>query len=55
MKENKEKKGAIEIDQLIGWLIVLGVLIIAVIAYVIISGKGSSIVNWIENLFRFGR
>jgi len=50
-----QKNGAVEIDQLIGWLIVLGVLVIAAIAYVIISGKGNSIVNWIENLFRFGR
>jgi uncharacterized protein (UPF0333 family) len=49
------KKGDIELDTLVYWLIALLVLIVLVVIIAILTGKGSDALNYIKNLFRFGR
>ena len=54
MVEKKEKKGAIEMEVLAWWIIAIAVLVLVVIGYLILSGKGTGIIEHIKNLFRFG-
>ncbi len=49
------KKGQLVWDQLIPWLIGLGVLILAIALIIILSGKGSNALEYFKTLFRFGR
>ncbi|MBU1136395.1 MAG: hypothetical protein KJ559_02710 [Nanoarchaeota archaeon] len=51
----KRKKGAIELEMLAWFLIAFAVLVIIVVGYIILSGKGIGIIEHIKNLFRFGR
>ena len=48
------KKG-IELEALGWWIIGVAVLIIMVIGYIYLKGKGSSALDFIQNLFKFGR
>jgi len=48
------KRGALEWDTLIPWLIGIGVLILMVILYLILKGKGVNAIDYIKNLLRFG-
>lgn len=50
----KNKKGLIE--DYLGWiLITAGFLIVILIGIAIIAGKGSNMLEYIKNLFRFGK
>ena len=49
---SKTKRG-MALEVLGWWLIGLAVLVIAVVAIVIMKGKGSSAIDYIKNLFRF--
>jgi len=50
----KDKRG-IELEMLGWWIIALVVLAVMVIGFLILSGKGSSAIQYIKNLFRFGQ
>ena len=51
---NMKKKGAIELESLAWWIIAIVVLVVILIAYFILSGKGTGVIEHIKNLFRFG-
>ena len=48
------KKGDLELDIVVIVVISIVVMVLAVGAYFIFSGKGQSIIGYIENLLRFG-
>jgi len=50
----KSKKGQIW-ETLIPWIIAVAFLVLIVIAYAILSGKGTSMIEYLQNLLRFGR
>ena len=50
----KSKKGQIW-GTLIPWMIGLAVLVLVVILFVILSGKGYGAIEYIKNILRFGR
>ncbi|MDD3994167.1 MAG: hypothetical protein PHX15_03155 [Candidatus Nanoarchaeia archaeon] len=53
MKSNK--RGDLEIDYLIkGILLFLFIAIMAFAIYILLSGKGTEMINSIKNIFRFG-
>jgi len=51
----KNKKGDIEWDTMIYWIIGILVLVLSFFLYKILSGKGTSALEYLKNLFRFGR
>ncbi len=53
-KRIMKKGGDVEIDVLIWWIIAFVVIVILIIGYIILSGKGSGMIEQIRNLFRFG-
>jgi len=54
-KQKKGTRAAIELEMLAWWIIALIVLVVIVIGYIILSGKGIGIIEHIKNLFRFER
>lgn len=51
-----DKKGSIlgfEIS--VGWVIAIAILIIALLGYLILSGKANEAIDNIKNIFKFGR
>lgn len=50
----KNKKGQIW-QTLIPWIIGIAVLILVVIVFLILSGKGQGAIEYFKNLVRFGR
>jgi len=50
----KNKKGQVW-ETLIPWIIGIGFLVLIVIVFVILSGKGQGAINFFKNLVRFGR
>ncbi len=54
-KTRKIGKGAIESEALIWMLVGLAVLVISIILIVALRGKGISALDYIKNLFRFGK
>jgi hypothetical protein len=50
-----KKKGELVFDELIPWIIVLGTLILVLVLYFVLSGKGNSAIDYFKNLWRFGR
>ena len=48
------KKGEIELEVLAWWIIAILVLVVVLIGYFILSGKGTGVLEHIKNLFRFG-
>ena len=54
MEKRMNKKG-IELEMLGWWLLGLAVLAVVIIAIVIMKGKGTSAIDFIKNLLRFGR
>ena len=48
------KKGQVW-DTLIPWVIAIAVLILMVILFVVLSGKGYSAIDYFKNLVRFGK
>ena len=55
LKELLKKKKGMELEMLGWWIIGISVLVIMVIGYFILQGKGISAVEMIKNLFKFGR
>ncbi len=53
MKNWLRNKKGLEIEMLGWWLIGLAVLVVVVIGYMILSGKGASAIQYIKNLIRF--
>ncbi len=51
----KEDKKAMETEMLGWWIIALVVLAIMLIGYFILKDKGVGAIEFIKNLFRFGR
>jgi uncharacterized protein (UPF0333 family) len=54
MKIKKTKKGDIDVDFLIKILLITFFLVAMVFVIIILSGKGSGIIEQIKNFFRFG-
>jgi hypothetical protein len=50
-----KKRGAFELDQLAWWIIGIAVLVIVVVGIFILKGKGVSAMQYLNNIFRFGR
>jgi len=42
-------------SEISGWLIALAILVIMFGAYMILKGKGTGAIDFLKNLFRFGR
>lgn len=55
LKKEMNKKGEIEFDTLMPWIIAIGVLVLMAGVYWVVSGKGSDSINFLKDLFRFGR
>ncbi|MFQ5531715.1 MAG: hypothetical protein ACE5ES_03815 [Candidatus Nanoarchaeia archaeon] len=55
MVKKSDKKGAIWFDELGGWIIAIVVLVVMLLGFLIISGKLNGALEYIQNLFRFGR
>jgi len=52
----KIKRGEVTVtSSLIGLLIGIGVLVLAILLYLILKGKISGVPEFLRNLFRFGR
>ena len=49
------KKGEITWDTLIPWIIGIGVLILVLVIFYILYGKGQGAIEFFKNLLRFGR
>ncbi|MDP1696108.1 MAG: hypothetical protein Q8L29_04295 [archaeon] len=49
------RKGDVEWNTLIPFIIALGVLVLSFVLYMVISGKGSGMLEALKNLIRFGR
>jgi hypothetical protein len=47
------RKGAIELEVLAWWIIAVVILVLILIAYFVLSGKGIGVIEHIKNLFRF--
>ena len=50
-----DKKGVIWRDVLVWWIIALVVLFLMIMLYLTLSGKAIGALEYIKNLFRFGR
>jgi len=48
------KRGAIEVDTLIPWIIATLVLVLVVVGLVILNKKGIGDIGFIKNIFNFG-
>ena len=53
-KTLSKKKGN-EMEMLGWWLIALVVLAIMIVGFIILKGKGINAIEYIKNIFRFGR
>ena len=49
------KRGELVFDELIPWLIAIGVLVILLVLYKLFWDKGSSALDFFKNMWRFGR
>ena len=49
------RRGQLVWDQLIPWLIAIGVLILIVILYFILTEKANSAIDFFKNLIQFGK
>ncbi|MEK6909052.1 MAG: hypothetical protein AABX23_03310 [Nanoarchaeota archaeon] len=49
------KKGELTFDTLIPWIITLGTLAIILFLYSVLSGKTNSTLDFLKDLWRFGR
>jgi len=52
---NMKKRGAFAIEQLGWWLLAIAALVLMVIGYLILTGKGGAALEYIKKLFSFGR
>jgi Ni,Fe-hydrogenase I cytochrome b subunit len=51
-KAKKKNKKGIAIETLMYWLIAIAILVLMTIGYLIVSGKGSSGISFLENFLR---
>lgn len=51
----KKKRGAFELDQLAWWIVGIAVLVIVVIGLFILKDKGVGAMQYLNNIFRFGK
>ncbi len=51
----KKRKADIELETLAWWLLALIVLAIMLVAFFVLRGKGINAIEFIKNLFRFGK
>ena len=49
------KKKAMEIELIGWWVIALAVLVIMLLGYMILKGKGVGAIEFLKNMIRFGR
>jgi len=49
------KRGQLVWDKLIPWIIAVGVLVLMLFLYFILSEKGGEVIEFLKSLFRFGR
>ena len=54
-KRLRNLKRGMETEMLGWWIIAIAVLVIMIIGYMILKGKGISAIEYIKNMFRFGR
>lgn len=50
-----KKRGELVFGDLVYWIIAIVLLAIVLILYFILSGKGQSALEYLKNLWRFGR
>lgn len=50
-----KKRGQIALEKLVYWIIALIVLILGFVIIMILSGKGQGAIDYLKNLFQFGR
>ena len=48
-------KRGMETEMLGWWILAIAVLVIVVVAFLVLKGKGVGAIDYIKNLFRFGR
>ena len=49
------RKGELVFDEMIPWIIAIGVLIMLIILYSVLNNKGSSALDFFKQIWRFGR
>lgn len=54
MNIKKGKKG-IEMEMIGWWIIAIVILVIMLVAYFVLKGKGINAIEFIKNIFRFGK
>jgi len=52
---NRINKKGIALETLAYWLIAVAILVLMIIGYMILSGKGGVALSYVEKLFRFGQ
>ncbi len=55
IRNMKKDKRGIELEMLGWWIIAVVILVIIVVAIILLKGKGTAALEYIKNLFRFGR
>ncbi len=56
MKKSRMKnKKAIEVEMLAWWIIALVILVVLIVGFIVLKQKDVSALEFIKNLFRFGR
>lgn len=50
-----KSKRAMELETLGYWIIGLTILVILIIGTIVLRGKGTEAIDFVKNLFRFGR
>jgi hypothetical protein len=51
----KNKRGDLTWSTLVPWMIAIAVLVLTVVLYIALKGKGGGALEYLKNLFRFGR
>jgi hypothetical protein len=51
----KKRRGAFELDQLAWWIVGIAVLVIVIIGLFILKDKGVGAMQYLNNIFRFGK
>lgn len=49
-----EKRGQLGFGELVPWIIGIGVLVLMIILYIAFNDKGTSIIDFLKNMWRFG-
>jgi len=48
------KKGQVGFNELIPWIIALGVFALVIVLYVVFNNKGNGLIDFLKNMWRFG-